>query len=129
MGRFGRKKGKSWILNEKRKSIEKDITDGWERKTQSLYEVGDDHQELVSEKTGEKESNYLRGHDIIAPNESEDFQYYLSAGYYNPTIGRFLQEDTYRGDGLNLYAYCQSNPAAVVAPYIIGTMFLKRQEH
>ncbi len=29
---------------------------------------------------------------------------------YNPVIGRFTQEDIYRGDGLNLYAYCKSNP-------------------
>ena len=33
-------------------------------------------------------------------------QYYLRARFYNPVIGRFTQEDTYRGDGLNLYAYC-----------------------
>ena len=33
-------------------------------------------------------------------------QYYLRARFYNPVVGRFLQEDTYRGDGLNLYAYC-----------------------
>ena len=33
-------------------------------------------------------------------------QYYLRARFYNPAIGRFQQEDTYRGDGLNLYAYC-----------------------
>ena len=25
-------------------------------------------------------------------------------------IGRFTQEDEYRGDGLNLYAYCGNNP-------------------
>ena len=31
-------------------------------------------------------------------------QYYLRARYYNPVIGRFLQEDTYYKDGLNLYA-------------------------
>ena len=37
-------------------------------------------------------------------------QYYLRARFYNPKIGRFLQEDVYRGDGLNLYAYCQNNP-------------------
>ena len=37
-------------------------------------------------------------------------QYYLRARFYNPVIGRFTQEDTYRGDGLNLYAYCHSNP-------------------
>ena len=32
-------------------------------------------------------------------------QYYLRARFYNPVIGRFTQEDTYRGDGLNLYSY------------------------
>ena len=37
-------------------------------------------------------------------------QYYLRARFYNPVIGRFTQEDTYRGDGLNLYAYCANNP-------------------
>ena len=37
-------------------------------------------------------------------------QYYLRARFYNPVIARFTQEDTYRGDGLNLYAYCQNNP-------------------
>ncbi|OOM15890.1 RHS repeat-associated core domain-containing protein [Clostridium saccharobutylicum] len=36
-------------------------------------------------------------------------QYYLRARFYNPVIGRFTQEDTYRGDGLNLYAYCKNN--------------------
>ncbi|MDE5823609.1 MAG: hypothetical protein K2H91_02845, partial [Lachnospiraceae bacterium] len=37
-------------------------------------------------------------------------QYYLRARFYNPVIARFTQEDTYRGDGLNLYAYCENNP-------------------
>ncbi len=37
-------------------------------------------------------------------------QYYLRARYYNPVIGRFTQEDTYYGDGLNLYQYCANNP-------------------
>ena len=37
-------------------------------------------------------------------------QYYLRARYYNPVIGRFIQEDTYYGDGLNLYTYCRNNP-------------------
>ena len=43
-------------------------------------------------------------------------QYYLRARYYNPVIGRFTQEDTYRGDGLNLYAYCRNNPVYYVDP-------------
>lgn len=37
-------------------------------------------------------------------------QYCLRARYYNPVIGSFTQEDNYRGDGLNLYAYCENNP-------------------
>lgn len=31
-------------------------------------------------------------------------------------VGRFLQEDTYRGDGLNLYAYCANNPVVYFDP-------------
>lgn len=41
--------------------------------------------------------------------------YYLNARYYNPEDGRFLTEDTYRGetkepDTWHLYAYCKNNP-------------------
>ena len=43
-------------------------------------------------------------------------QYYLRARFYNPVIGRFTQEDAYRGDGLNLYAYCANNPVFYVDP-------------
>ena len=43
-------------------------------------------------------------------------QYYLRARYYNPVIGRFIQEDTYYGDGLNLYEYCRNNTITYKAP-------------
>ena len=43
-------------------------------------------------------------------------QYYLRARFYNPVFGRFLQEDVYRGDGLNLYAYCANNPVMYYDP-------------
>ena len=43
-------------------------------------------------------------------------QYYLRARYYNPVAGRFMQEDVYQGDGLNLYAYCGNNPVAYDDP-------------
>ena len=43
-------------------------------------------------------------------------QYYLRARFYNPVIARFTQEDTYRGDGLNLYAYCANNPILYIDP-------------
>ena len=43
-------------------------------------------------------------------------QYYLRARFYNPVVGRFTQEDTYRGDGLNLYSYVQNNPVNYYDP-------------
>ena len=43
-------------------------------------------------------------------------QYYLRARFYNPVLGRFVQEDVYRGDGLNLYAYCRNNPVVYYDP-------------
>lgn len=43
-------------------------------------------------------------------------QYYLRARFYHPGLGRFLQEDVYRGDGLNLYAYCANNPVMYYEP-------------
>ena len=43
-------------------------------------------------------------------------QYYLRVRYYNPVLGRFMQEDVYHGDGLNLYAYCHNNPVIYYDP-------------
>ncbi len=40
----------------------------------------------------------------------------MRARFYNPTIGRFTQEDVYRDDGLNLYAYVINNPLLWVDP-------------
>ena len=42
--------------------------------------------------------------------------YYLRARYYNASIGRFTQEDVIYNDGLNLYAYCSSNPVMYEDP-------------
>ena len=41
--------------------------------------------------------------------------FHLSSRYYDPTTGRFISMDSYRGElddpmSLNLYAYCQGNP-------------------
>ncbi len=42
--------------------------------------------------------------------------YYLRARMYRPSIGRFLAEDVYRGDGMNLYAYVSNNPLIYIDP-------------
>ena len=42
--------------------------------------------------------------------------YYLRARYCNASIGRFTQEDVIYNDGLNLYAYCGSNPVMYCDP-------------
>ena len=47
--------------------------------------------------------------------------YYLNARYYNPEDGRFVTEDTYRGEinepeTQNLYVYCADNPVNYVDP-------------
>ena len=42
--------------------------------------------------------------------------YYLRSRFYNPVTARFTQEDSYYGDGLNLYAYCRNNPVNYYDP-------------
>ena len=47
--------------------------------------------------------------------------YYLNSRYYNPEDGRFVTQDTYRGEKdkpetLHLYVYCANNPINYVDP-------------
>ena len=61
----------------------------------------------IIEKTEKVENRFCYNGEMLDPVTQ---QYYLRARFYNPVIGRFTQEDTYYGDGLNLYQYCQANP-------------------
>jgi len=51
---------------------------------------------------------------------------YLRARYYDPTTGRFINEDPVR-DGLNWYAYCNNNPVNFVDPS--GLKMYCEEEH
>ena len=65
----------------------------------------------IIQKTEKVENRFCYNGEMLDPVTQ---QYYLRARFYNPVIGRFTQEDTYYGDGLNLYQYCQANPLGYV---------------
>lgn len=51
--------------------------------------------------------------------DTETGLYYMNARYYDPETGRFISEDTYRGDGevfWHLYAYCHGDPVNYTDP-------------
>ena len=53
--------------------------------------------------------------------DSESELYYLNSRHYAPSIGRFMQEDSYKGDilnplSLNIYTYAYNNPIRYYDP-------------
>ncbi len=77
----------------------------------NFYQYSAFGETIISEETT---SNRLR---YNAQTEDElTGLYYLRARYYAPNIGRFTQEDVIYNDGLNLYAYCNSNPVMYSDP-------------
>ena len=70
------------------------------------------------EKTGEADNPFrYSGYEY----DEETELYYLKSRFYSASIGRFMQEDTYRGDptdplSLNLYTYCANNPISYWDP-------------
>jgi RHS repeat-associated protein len=53
--------------------------------------------------------------------DQETELYYLNSRYYDPSLGRFINEDTYEGQinnplSLNVYTYCYNNPLIYTDP-------------
>jgi RHS repeat-associated protein len=90
----------------------------------STVSITNDHQEEVNAYHYDAFGKVLEAREGIAnpitytgqQYDQTTQQYYLRARFYNPAIGRFTQEDVYRGDGLNLYAYCKANPIMYYDP-------------
>ena len=111
------------------------VAAGWNREKSGYHYYHLDEQNSTAYITGgscEIENRYEYDAFGVLKNSMEEFhnrilytgqqydqtsgQYYLRARFYNPVIGRFVQEDVYRGDGLNLYAYCKNNPVVYYDP-------------
>ena len=108
---------------------------GWNREKSGYHYYHLDEQNstaYITGNSGEIENRYEYDAFGVLQNSMEEFhnrilytgqqydqtsgQYYLRARFYNPVLGRFVQEDEYRGDGLNLYAYCKNNPVVYYDP-------------
>ena len=111
------------------------VAAGWNREKSGYHYYHLDEQNSTAYITGgngEIENRYEYDAFGVLQNSREEFsdrilytgqqydqtsgQYYLRARFYNPVLGRFVQEDEYRGDGLNLYAYCKNNPVVYYDP-------------
>ena len=111
------------------------VAAGWNREKNGYHYYHLDEQNstaYITGRGGEIENRYEYDAFGVLKNSMEEFhnrilytgqqydqtsgQYYLRARFYNPVIGRFVQEDEYRGDGLNLYAYCKNNPVVYYDP-------------
>ena len=111
------------------------VAAGWNREKNGYHYYHLDEQNstaYITGRGGEIENQYEYDAFGVLKNSMEEFhnrilyteqqydqtsgQYYLRARFYNPVLGRFVQEDVYRGDGLNLYAYCKNNPVVYYDP-------------
>ena len=111
------------------------VAAGWNREKSGYHYYHLDEQNstaYITGSSGEIKNRYEYDAFGVLQNSREEFhnrilytgqqydqtsgQYYLRARFYNPVLGRFVQEDVYRGDGLNLYAYCRNNPVVYYDP-------------
>jgi len=81
----------------------------------------------IKDKNGKEIEKSSIGNPFMFTAREYDFEtglYYYRARYYNPNMGRFLQEDPigFSGGDLNLYAYVQNNPVNFRDPYGLLTI-------
>ena len=102
-------KAASYYITDEQGSIRYILDQSGE--VQNYYQYSAFGETIISEETT---PNRLR-YNTQTEDELTGF-YYLRARYYAPGIGRFTQEDVIYNDGLNLYAYCNSNPVMYSDP-------------
>ena len=102
-------KAASYYITDEQGSIRYILDQSGE--VQNYYQYSAFGETIISEETT---PNRLR-YNAQAEDELTGL-YYLRARYYAPGIGRFTQEDVIYNDGLNLYAYCNSNPVMYSDP-------------
>ena len=102
-------KAASYYITDEQGSIRYMLDQSGE--VQNYYQYSAFGETIISEETTPNRLRYN------AQTEDElTGLYYLRARYYAPNIGRFTQEDVIYNDGLNLYAYCNSNPVMYSDP-------------
>ena len=102
-------KAASYYITDEQGSIRYMLDQSGE--VQNYYQYSAFGETIISEETTPNRLRYN------AQTEDElTGLYYLRARYYAPGIGRFTQEDVIYNDGLNLYAYCNSNPVMYSDP-------------
>lgn len=102
-------KAASYYITDEQGSIRYILDQSGE--VQNYYQYSAFGETIISEETAPNRLGYN------AQTEDElTGLYYLRARYYAPNIGRFIQEDVIYNDGLNLYAYCNSNPVMYSDP-------------